>query len=84
VIETDTPSPEWIKITVRDSGPGVSEQMLGNVFSPFRTSKEAGMGLGLSISRSIANAHGGELTFENHPEGGACFYFTLPSVQTRD
>jgi two-component system sensor kinase FixL len=84
LIRTDTPSPEWIRITVMDNGPGVSEQMLENVFSPFRTSKEAGMGLGLSISRSIANAHGGELTFENNPQGGACFYFTLPSVPSRD
>ena len=85
VIKTDTPSPEWIKMTVQDNGPGIAEEMLANVFSPFKTSKEAGMGLGLSISRSIANAHGGELTFENNPEGdGACFFFTLPTVPSRD
>lgn len=84
LIRTDIPSPDWIKITVQDNGPGVSEEMLVNVFSPFRTSKEAGMGLGLSISRSIANAHGGELKFENNSGGGACFYFTLPSVASRD
>ena len=85
IIKTDIPSPEWIKMTVQDNGPGVAEEMLANVFSPFKTSKEAGMGLGLSISRSIANAHGGELTFENSPEGvGACFYFTLPTVPSRD
>ncbi len=85
IIKTDIPSPEWIKMTVQDNGPGVAEEMLANVFSPFRTSKEAGMGLGLSISRSIANAHGGELTFENNPEGdGACFYFTLPTVPSRE
>lgn len=83
-ISTDIPGPEWIKISIRDNGPGVSEEMLENVFSPFRTSKAAGMGLGLSISRSIANAHGGELKFENNPTGGACFYFTLPSVPSRD
>jgi len=85
IIKTDIPSPEWIKMTVQDNGPGVAEEMLANVFSPFKTSKEAGMGLGLSISRSIANAHGGELTFENSPGGGgACFYFTLPTVPSRD
>ncbi|MCW8844331.1 MAG: PAS domain S-box protein [Gammaproteobacteria bacterium] len=85
VIKTDTPSPEWIKMTVQDNGPGIADEMLANVFSPFKTSKEAGMGLGLSISRSIANAHGGELTFENNPEGdGASFFFTLPTVPSRD
>jgi two-component system sensor kinase FixL len=72
-------------MTVQDNGPGIADEMLANVFSPFKTSKEAGMGLGLSISRSIANAHGGELTFENNPEGdGASFFFTLPTVPSRD
>jgi len=83
-IRSTTQGPEWIRISVEDTGPGVSEEMLDNVFSPFRSSKESGMGLGLSISRSIVNAHGGELRFENNPEGGASFYFTLPSAVTRD
>jgi len=83
-IRSATQGPEWIRISVEDDGPGVSEEMIDNVFSPFRSSKESGMGLGLSISRSIANAHGGELRFENNPSGGACFYFTLPTALSRD
>ncbi len=68
-----------IEIGVEDSGPGVATDMLERVFSPFQTSKPEGMGMGLSISRSIIAAHGGNLGFENKPGKGARFYFTLPT-----
>ncbi len=68
-----------IEISVEDAGPGVSADMLERVFSPFQTSKSDGMGMGLSISRSIIAAHGGNLSFENLPGKGARFYFSLPT-----
>ncbi len=66
------------EVWVSDTGPGVSESLLRRIFEPFATTKLDGMGLGLSISRGIAEAHGGRLTFENHPKGGATFLLSLP------
>jgi signal transduction histidine kinase len=65
-------------ITIRDNGPGIPPYRLASLFDPFATWKEGGMGLGLSISRSLVEAHGGHLTAGNLPEGGAEFRFTLP------
>nr|WP_296748964.1 ATP-binding protein [Thioalkalivibrio sp.] len=65
-------------ISVRDNGPGIPPYRLASLFDPFATRKEGGMGLGLSISRSLVEAHGGHLTAGNLPEGGAEFRFTLP------
>lgn len=69
---------DWVKICVEDNGPGISGEMLDNIFSPFATSKPKGMGLGLSISRALVEAHGGELRAEALVAGGARFCFTLP------
>lgn len=65
-------------IEVRDSGTGLLAENLEKVFEPFFTSKDAGTGLGLPIARQIALDHGGTLTCENAPEGGAMFRLTLP------
>jgi PAS domain S-box-containing protein len=67
-------------ISIADSGPGLSEAMLDNLFEPFRTTKESGTGLGLPICRTIVEAHGGRLWAENGVDGGAVFRFTLPIV----
>lgn len=67
-----------IEIAVRDSGPGMSADTLMKVFDPFFTTKPHGMGMGLPISRTIVEAHGGRLWAENHDEGGALFRFTVP------
>ena len=73
-----------ILITVKDSGPGIPEEALPHLFERFyradksRTRAEGGTGLGLSIARKIAQAHGGDLTASNHPEGGAVFTLVLP------
>ncbi len=69
-----------VHLTVADRGPGLSEDTLKRLFEPFYTTKTHGMGLGLSISRSIIDAHGGRLWASNHPNGGAVFEFTLPLV----
>lgn len=69
---------DFIELTVADNGPGLAPNVLAHLFEPFVTTKEAGMGLGLSISKSILEAHDGKLTAENAPRGGALFRFTLP------
>lgn len=70
-----------VKISIIDHGLGISEQIAGDLFKPFTSTKESGMGMGLSISHSIISAHGGKLTFSNNRLQGATFSFSLPSVQ---
>ncbi|MCG5517330.1 MULTISPECIES: ATP-binding protein [unclassified Ectothiorhodospira] len=69
---------EGVTMTVTDTGPGIPPERLARLFDPFATWKEGGLGLGLSISRSLVEAHGGQLIAHNRPEGGAEFHFTLP------
>jgi PAS domain S-box-containing protein len=69
-----------LHLVVRDHGPGIPEAMMPRLFEPFLTTKSGGLGLGLAISRGIAERFRGELTAENHPEGGALFRLTLPAV----
>jgi len=68
---------EMVEITVQDSGPGLSETEAKHLFHPFTSSKSYGLGLGLSMSRSIVAAHGGNLEIVPG-KGGCCFRFTLP------
>jgi len=70
-----------IEIRVCDNGPGIAEDIRPRLFEPFATSKAEGMGLGLVISRNLAESHGGRLSFEEHHGGGACFLLTLPADQ---
>ena len=71
-----------VEITVSDTGPGIPEAMLNELFTRFTTTKgsKGGMGIGLSISKRIIEAHGGTLHASNRAEGGASFSFTLPTV----
>jgi len=66
------------RVTVRDHGHGISAQTRERLFEQFFTTKEEGLGMGLSIVRSIVEAHGGTISVENVRGGGACFYFDLP------
>jgi PAS domain S-box-containing protein len=75
---------DMIEITVADIGPGIPGDIAGRLFEPFVSSKHDGMGLGLSISRSIIEAHDGQLVAERKPEGGTVFRFTLPSGGVAD
>jgi signal transduction histidine kinase len=68
-------------VAVRDSGPGLDPSHLERVFDAFYTTKSSGMGMGLSICRSIIEAHGGRLWAEANEPRGAIFQFTLPAVQ---
>ena len=71
-------------VTVADTGPGIAPHMAEQLFSPFVTSKRDGMGVGLSISRTIVEAHGGRLWVEDTPGGGATFHFTLKRADRGD
>lgn len=75
------PAPdELAQVTVSDTGPGISPEVAEQLFQPFITTKRHGMGVGLSISRTIIEAHGGRIWVEPTPGGGATFHFTLRSV----
>lgn len=67
-----------IEVTVSDQGRGVAEEQQKLLFKPFHTTKKDGMGMGLSICRTIIVEHGGELGYRNNPGVGATFFFTLP------
>jgi two-component system sensor kinase FixL len=75
---------DMIEMSVSDTGPGVSAEVRAQLFQPFFTTKRQGMGVGLSISRTIIEAHGGEIRAEDNPGGGALFRFTLPAVSNEE
>jgi len=70
--------PDTLAFSVADTGTGIAAAQIDRVFDPFFTTKTTGIGMGLSISRSIVEAHRGRLWVENNAEGGATFRFTLP------
>jgi two-component system sensor kinase FixL len=72
---------DMVEVFVSDTGPGLSPEVAEQLFQPFFTTKSQGMGVGLSISRTIIEAHGGRIWAEANPKGGTIFRFTLPAVQ---
>jgi PAS domain S-box-containing protein len=77
-ISTEQGQSGGVLVTIRDSGPGIDADKIEQVFQPFYTTKASGMGMGLSICRSIIAAHGGRLWAEANRPRGAIFQFTLP------
>jgi two-component system sensor kinase FixL len=75
---------ETVEIKVTDTGSGIAPDIAGQLFQPFVTSKRHGMGVGLSISRTIVEAHGGKLTAEANPGGGTIFRMTLRAVDKEE
>jgi len=75
---------DMIEIAVSDTGPGFAGDTLAQLFQPFFTTKESGMGVGLSISRTIIETHGGRMWAETNGSGGATFRFTLAAAHAKD
>jgi len=78
VLQTAASGEGVVKVAVRDFGSGIEEQQLRKIFEPFFTTKRSGLGMGLSLSRSIIESHGGHIWAENNPDKGITFYFDLP------
>jgi two-component system sensor kinase FixL len=72
---------QMVRISVADSGPGLSPEVVDRLFQPFNTSKVAGMGVGLSICRTIVESHGGRIWAEPNDGGGAVFHFTTQAAE---
>jgi PAS domain S-box-containing protein len=79
LIRTDLGVGGTVRVAVRDSGVGILENTLDRIFEPFYSTKPTGMGMGLSITRSIVEAHGGRIWAANNPDHGATIWFTLPA-----
>jgi len=77
-ISTYAKGPKTVEISVADTGPGIPEEIAARLFEPFVTTKEKGMGVGLSICRTIVEAHGGQLWMTPNPTGGTIFRIQLP------
>jgi two-component system sensor kinase FixL len=71
-----------VKIT--DTGTGISPEVASQLFQPFVTTKPHGLGVGLSISRTIVESHGGRITVEPNPRGGTIFRFTVRAVSQEE
>ena len=84
VLRGEVAGAEGILATVCDRGPGLAREDRDRVFPPFYTTKRNGLGMGLSITRSIIDAHGGRLWAENNLDRGAVVCFTLPISRAND
>ena len=80
-ISTDVSAAD-VAVSVRDTGTGLPEHIDGTLFTPFVTTKANGIGIGLTIARTIVDAHGGTIDAHNNPEGGATFTVTLRRSDT--
>jgi signal transduction histidine kinase len=79
MVSTESSAPFGLLVSVRDSGPGVAPEDRERIFESFYTTKSGGVGIGLSICRSIIDAHGGRLWADADELRGAIFRFTLPA-----
>jgi two-component system sensor histidine kinase DctS len=76
------PGRTWLEFSVADIGPGIPEAVKGQLFTPFFTTKAEGMGLGLSLCRTVVEQHGGQLSFEPNTPQGTIFRFMLPAADS--
>jgi signal transduction histidine kinase len=84
IIATRNVDPDQVQVTVEDSGIGLDPNTMSRIFEPFYTTKSGGMGMGLSISRSILQNHGGRLWATANDGPGTSFHFTLPKYQEQN
>jgi two-component system sensor kinase FixL len=82
IVAANSAGPEMVEISVADTGPGLPEEVRANLFQPFITTKSNGMGVGLSVCRSIVEAHHGRLWADDNPGGGTIFRFTVRRAGT--
>jgi two-component system, LuxR family, sensor kinase FixL len=80
IVSTKPTTDNMIAVSVADTGPGIDPKIAARLFQPFVTTKRQGMGIGLSISRTIIESHGGKISMEPNPGGGSIFRFTLRAV----
>lgn len=81
-VSTDTRPRSFVQVTVADNGPGLAPHVAQNLFGAFVSTKRDGLGLGLSICRTIVEAHGGRIWADSAPGEGTSFHFTLPRADT--
>jgi two-component system sensor kinase FixL len=84
VISTAAGDGDMLAVSVADTGPGIAPELMSQLFQPFVTNKRHGMGVGLSICRTIIEAHGGQITVESNPAGGTIFRFTVQAANGED
>jgi two-component system, LuxR family, sensor kinase FixL len=84
VIAATATEEDSVTINVADTGSGIAPEMTSQLFQPFVTTKRHGMGVGLSISRTIIEGHGGRIWADTNPGGGTTFRFTLRGVSKED
>ena len=84
VLSTQPTDDDMIEVSVTDTGTGIAPEIAEKLFQPFVTTKRQGMGVGLSISRTIIEAHGGKLWAQPNPGGGTIFRLTLKSLTGDD
>jgi len=84
IVSTAQVPENLVAISVSDTGSGISPEISAQLFQPFVTTKRQGMGVGLSISRTIIEAHGGSIAPHANPAGGTIFSFTLPAVSKEE
>jgi two-component system sensor kinase FixL len=84
VISTAAGDGEMVAVSVADTGSGIAQDLMAQLFQPFVTNKRHGMGVGLSICRTIVEAHGGQITVEPNPDGGTVFRFTVRAASEED
>jgi signal transduction histidine kinase len=80
VVESATFAPGSVRVSVRDSGPGIQSEDADRIFEAFFSTKAGGLGIGLAVSSSIVTAHGGRIWAESNAGGGAAFHFTIPAA----
>ncbi|MDR7256438.1 two-component system sensor kinase FixL [Sphingomonas sp. BE270] len=83
-ISTALEGAAMVRVTIADTGPGLAEEVASQLFQAFLSTKTEGMGLGLSICRTIVEAHGGKIWVDTTPEGGTRFHFTLMHIVSED
>jgi two-component system sensor kinase FixL len=83
-ISTGAEDDDMVAVSVADTGSGIAPEFMSQLFQPFVTEKPHGMGVGLSICRTIVEAHGGRITVEQNPGGGTIFRFTLRAALRED